>query len=124
MAGYSWPWRFDYPGWKSSTFAPSCDRTRLISGWLSVRSVTFSVLEKISGINSTPTFSDLACTNGVWLKAGSSEIEMSSAFTEPENSDSDRLPTLTCRPSAAVKSDSNSGRKELALMNKRNNNQR
>src|SRR5579864_1438986 len=41
--------------------------TRLISGWFSVRLVTLRVLEKTSGISSTPTLSDLACTNGVLL---------------------------------------------------------
>src|SRR6267143_650062 len=87
-------------------FSPFCERTRLICGPSRARSVTCSVLDKISGINSTPTFKDFACTKGDWLKAGSSAIEILSAVTPPESSDRDRFPTFTCRPSASVSSDS------------------
>src|ERR1700733_4799917 len=48
-------------------FWPSSDFIRLICGWSKVNSVTLSVFEKISGINSTPTLSDFACTKGDWL---------------------------------------------------------
>ena len=99
-------------------FSPSADFTRLISGWFRVRWVTCSVFVKISGISSTPTLRDFAWTNGDLLKAGSSAMEMSSAATLPVNSESERFPTLTGRPSAAVRSDSILGRKELASMKK------
>src|SRR5580765_1993629 len=71
-------------------FSPFSDLTRLISGCCKVSSVTFKVLEKISGIISTPTLSDLACTNGDLLKAGSSAMEMLSAETLPESSERER----------------------------------
>ena len=99
-------------------FSPFCERTRLICGPSRVRSVTCSALEKISGINSTPTFKDFACTKGDWLKAGSSAMEMLSAVTPPESSESERFPTFTCRPSASVSSDSRRGRNRLASMKK------
>src|ERR1700722_14950489 len=99
-------------------FSPFCERTRLICGWLSVSLVTLSALEKISGISSTPTLSDFACTKALWLNAGSSAIEISSAFTAPENSESDKLPTFTGLPRASLNSDSSFGRKALASMNK------
>ena len=47
-------------------------------------SVTCKVLEKISGITSTPTFKDLARIKGSLLNAGSSAIERSSAETLPD----------------------------------------
>src|SRR6266478_3296727 len=64
-------------------------------------SVTFSCLEKISGINSTPTLSDLAVRKGDGLNLGSSPIERSSAASAPWISDKLRLPSWTLRPSAA-----------------------
>src|SRR6266700_540525 len=94
--------------------SPFSDFTRLISGCFKVISVTFRVLEKISGIISTPTLKDLACTNGDLLKVGSSAMEMLSAEKLPENSERDRLPTLTGRPKASVSSDSSLGRKVFA----------
>ena len=45
-------------------------------------------------------------------------MEMLSADTPPENSDSDRFPTLTCRPSASVSSDSSLGRNVFASIKK------
>src|SRR5271169_676030 len=75
--------------------SPFSDLTRLISGCRSVTSVTFSVLEKISGIISTPTLRDFACTNADLLNSGSSAMEMLSADTPPESRDSDRFPTFT-----------------------------
>src|SRR5450755_2492531 len=99
-------------------FSPFSDFTRLISGCFKVSSVTFRVFEKISGISSTPTLSDLACTKADLLNTGSSAIEMSSADTLPENSDSERFPTLTGRPSAVVRSVSSVGRKVFASMKK------
>ncbi len=56
--------------------------------------VTCRVLEKISGMISTPTLSDFAVTNGSLLKAGSSAIVMLSADTLPENIERLRLPNL------------------------------
>jgi len=41
----------------------------MIWGSLSAILVTFSCLEKMSGISSTPTMSDFAVTNGEVLKA-------------------------------------------------------
>src|SRR6266567_641545 len=99
-------------------FSPFSDFTRLISGCFNVSSVTLSVLEKISGIISTPTFSDFASTKADLLNAGSSAMEMLSADTLPESSDSERFPTLTCRPSESVSSDSSFGRNVLASMKK------
>ena len=81
-------------------FSPFSDFTRLISGWFNVNSVTLSVFEKISGIISTPTLSDFAWMNGDLLNCGSSAMEISSAETPPESSDSVRFPTLTSRPRA------------------------
>src|SRR5580700_4020852 len=69
-------------------------------------------------MSSTPTLSDFACTKALWLKAVSSAIEISSAFTAPENSESDKLPTFTGLPNASLNSDSSFGRNELASMNK------
>ena len=45
-------------------------------------------------------------------------MEISSAVTPPESSESERLPTLTDRPSAALRSDSSLGRKAFASMKK------
>ena len=45
-------------------------------------------------------------------------MEMSSAPTLPESSESERFPTLTCRPRAAVSSDSSLGRNAFASMKK------
>src|SRR5271167_1452231 len=58
----------------------------VICGSSRVREVMCSVLEKTSGIISTPTLSDLAVTNGFLLYPGSSAIEMLSADTVPEKS--------------------------------------
>src|SRR6202142_3203236 len=58
---------------------PAASRSRAISGVSRVMSVTCNALEKISGITSTPTFSDLARMKGALLKAGSSAMERSSA---------------------------------------------
>src|SRR5580704_11174499 len=69
-------------------------------------------------MSSTPTLSDFACTKALWLKAGSSAIEISSAFTAPENSERDKLPTFTGLPSASLNSDSSFGRNALASMNR------
>src|ERR1700722_5140810 len=97
-------------------FSPFSDRTRSICGWFRVRSVTFKVFEKISGINSTPTFSDFAWTNGCLLNWGSSAIEMLSALIAPDSSESERLPTFTSRPIAPVSSDSSLGRNVFTSM--------
>src|SRR6476469_1142898 len=97
---------------------PEASRSNAISGLSSVMSVTCSFLEKISGITSTPTLSDLARMNGSLLKAGSSAIERSSAETLPDRMERLRLPTLTSRPSASVKADSSLGRKLLTLIRK------
>ena len=70
-----------------------------------------SVFEKMSGITSTPALKDFAVTNGSLLNAESSAMEMLSAETVPENTEKLRFPTFTCRPSAAVNSDSSLGRK-------------
>src|SRR5260370_19696181 len=93
--------------------SPFSERTRAISGRFNDRSVTCSAFEKIRGINSTPTFKDLAFTNGALLKAGSSAMEISSAVTPPFKIDKERFPTLTCRPRALVNSDSIRGRDTL-----------
>src|ERR1700690_3306059 len=90
---------------------PEASRSNAISGLSSVMSVTCKVLEKINGITSTPTFSDLARMKGSLLNAGSSAIERSSAETVPERMERLRLPTLTSRPSASVRADSSLGRK-------------
>ena len=45
--------------------------------------VTFSCLEKMSGIISTPTFKDFAVKNGDELNFGSSPIERSCAVSAP-----------------------------------------
>ena len=82
---------------------PEASRSSAISGLSSVISVTCKVLEKISGITSTPTFSDLARMKGSLLKAGSSAIDRSSAETLPDKMERLRLPTLTSRPSAVGK---------------------
>ncbi len=50
--------------------------SNVICGCSSTISVTFSCFEKISGISSTPIFSDCAVINGDLLKAGSSAIAM------------------------------------------------
>src|SRR5450432_1199866 len=97
---------------------PAASRSRAISGLSSVISVTCKALEKISGITSTPTFSDLARMKASLLKAGSSAIERSSAETLPERIERLRLPTLTSRPSASVSADSSLGRKLFTLIRK------
>ncbi len=56
----------------------------VICGSSSVMPVTCSVLEKTSGITSTPALSDFAVTKGSLLNAGSSAMEMLSADTVPE----------------------------------------
>src|SRR5579862_4679494 len=99
-------------------FCPSSDFTRLICGFSSVNSVTLMVREKMSGIISTPTFNDFACTNGALLNWGSSAMAMLSAETPPESSDKERLPTVTGRPRASVNSDSSFGLKVFASMMK------
>src|SRR5450432_583325 len=65
-----------------------------------VTSVTMRFFEKISGIISTPTFTDLAVRKGDVLNLGSSAIERLSAPRPPLNSDRLRLPTSTLRPNA------------------------
>src|SRR5713101_2525961 len=97
---------------------PEAEWSRNISGRSSVRSVTWRVLEKISGITSTPTFSALARTNGSLLKAGSSAMERSSAETLPVRTERLRLPTLTWRPRVEVSSDSSRGRKLFTFTRK------
>src|SRR6266852_9902502 len=97
---------------------PEASRSKAISGLSSVISVTCSVLEKISGITSTPTFSALARMKGSLLKPGSSEIDRSSAETLPDKMERLRLPTLTSRPRAVESSDSSLGRKLLTLTRK------
>jgi hypothetical protein len=79
-------------------------------------SVTFSCFEKISGISSTPIFSDFAVTKGDLLKAGSSAIATLSASTAPEKIDKLRLPIVTWRPNAALASASILGRKLFTLI--------
>src|SRR5580704_16808468 len=83
----------------------------VICGSWRVMPVMYSCLEKISGIISTPTFSDFAVINGDLLNLGSSAIAMFSASTLPDSSERLRLPTVTWRPSASVSSDSIFGRK-------------
>src|SRR5579883_433796 len=90
----------------------------VICGCSSVIPVTRSSFDRIRGISSTPTFSDLAVTNGVEPKAGSSAIEMLSAVTEPPRIDRLRFPTLTWRPTASLAVASSFGRKLLTLITK------
>src|SRR6266478_4617909 len=97
---------------------PEASRSKAISGLSSVISVTCKALEKIRGITSTPTFSDLARMKGSLLNAGSSAIDKSSAETLPERMERLRLPTLTSRPSASVRADSSLGRKLFTLIKK------
>src|SRR5690349_13935933 len=97
---------------------PEASRSSEISGLSSVISVTCKVLERISGITSTPTFSDLARIKASLLKVGSSAIDRSSAETLPDRMERLRLPTLTWRPSALVSSDSSLGRKLFTLIKK------
>src|SRR5256885_248962 len=66
-----------------------------------VMPVTFNVFEKISGIISTPTFSDLAVRKGEGLNFGSSAMERFSAESEPLRSERLILPNCTLRPRAA-----------------------
>ena len=90
----------------------------VICGSWRVIPVMFSCLEKISGITSTPTFSDLAVINGDLLNLGSSAIAIFSASTLPDSRERLRLPTVTWRPSASVSSDSIFGRKLFTLIRK------
>src|SRR5580704_19218412 len=64
--------------------------------------VTFTCCEKISGIISTPTFSDFAVRNGPELNFGSSATERLSTPSEPLISDKLSLPSSTLRPSASL----------------------
>src|SRR4029077_7180896 len=75
-------------------------------GSTAVISVTFNCWEKISGINSTPTFTVFAVRNGPGLNFGSSLTETSSMPTDPVKSDKLRLPSCTLRPSASEAFDS------------------
>src|ERR1700677_1204898 len=61
--------------------------------------------------------SDLACRNGLLLKAGSSAMEILSATRLPEKTEKLNLPRVTLRPKAAESCVSSVGRKVLALMN-------
>jgi hypothetical protein len=74
---------FDFAPRLEKFQSPEAVCSSVISGWSMVSAVTFSLCEKISGINSTATCSDLARTNGLWLKAGWSAIERSSAVMPP-----------------------------------------
>ena len=74
------------------------------------------VEREVAGVHSsTPTFSDLARTNGPPLKAGSSAMARSSAETPPDRIESFRSPMLTYRPRALVGLASSIGLKRLAL---------
>src|ERR1700685_3473959 len=79
-------------------------------------SVTFSVLDIMRGIISTPTFRDFAVRNGAELNLGSSAIARLSAPREPLKSDRLRLATSTLRPGAAEACCSIAGRKWLTGM--------
>src|SRR6267378_5482593 len=77
--------------------------------------VMLSCLLKMSGISSTPTWSDFAWINGALLNFGSSAMESWSALTLPEKTPRLKLPTLTGRPSAVLRVDSICGRKLLTF---------
>ena len=66
-----------------------------------VISVTFTCSEKISGINSTPTFTFFAVRNGPVLNFGSSLMDKSSIPNEPPSIDKLKFPTETLRPRAS-----------------------
>ncbi len=83
-----------------------------------LRPVTRSWRDAISGHSSTPMASDLACTKGVRLYAGSSAIARSLAVTEPERIESFSSPSFTSRPSACVSRDSSIGRNRLGSIAK------
>src|SRR5499425_3188184 len=75
--------------------------------------VTLRLLEKISGIISTPTLSDLAVRKGEGLNFGSSPMERFFAVSEPEKRERLRSPSWTLRPSASEAVCSMVGRKLL-----------
>ena len=106
-----------------SSISPSASRIKFTCGLSMTISVTFSVFEKISGMISTPTFTDLAVRNGDLPYLGSSAIERLSAPSEPLSSDKLKLPTSTLRPSAAEAFCLN-GRPELIHWNQKWHNQR
>ncbi len=83
VAGFAAEVLFPPRSSRNSHFSPlsGFHQANLPAGSGSVSSVTFSVFEKISGISSTPTLKDFACTKAELLNAGSSAIEMSSAET-------------------------------------------
>ena len=115
-AGFAEAWDL-FPKLEKFHF-PDASCSRVISGRSSVRSVTCRVLEKTSGIISTPTFRSLARTKASLLNAGSSAIERFSAETLPDKIERLRFPTLTSRPSAVESSDSSLGRKLFTLTRK------
>src|SRR5579862_2583393 len=97
---------------------PFADLSNVICGWSRTISVTFNCLEKMRGINSTPTFTDFAVMNGDLLKAGSSAMLTSSTPTLPDKIERLNSPNVTGLPKAFVSSDSILGRKLLTLMNR------
>src|ERR1700682_5745302 len=78
----------------------------------------FSCLLKMSGISSTPTWSDFAWINGALLNLGSSAMERRSAPTLPEKTPRLKLPTFTGRPRVVLSVDSIWGRKLLTFTSK------
>src|SRR5437660_4564915 len=79
--------------------------------------VMLSCLLKMSGISSTPTWSDFAWINGALLNLGSSAMESWSAPTLPEKTPRLKLPTFTGRPIVVLRVDSIWGRKLLTFTN-------
>src|SRR6202790_651017 len=77
--------------------------------------VMLSCLLKMSGISSTPTWSDFAWINGAVLNFGSSAMESWSAATLPEKTPRLKLPTFTGRPRVVLRVDSIWGRKLLTF---------
>src|SRR5579859_1948253 len=63
-----------------------------------VMPVTFSVLEKMSGMSSTPTPRDFAVRKGEGLNLGSSLMTRFFAVIEPERIERLRSPSSTLRP--------------------------
>jgi hypothetical protein len=80
--------------------------------------VTFSCLEKISGIISTPTLNDFAVKNGDGLNFGSSPMERFFAVSAPPSSDKLKSPTCTLRPRASDAFSSMVGRKRFTGIRK------
>src|SRR6266853_1966984 len=77
--------------------------------------VMLSCLLKMSGISSTPTWSDFAWINGELLNLGSSAMESWSAPTLPEKMPRLKLPTFTGRTRVGLRGDTIWGRKLLTF---------